>query len=340
MKIMLAMTGGTICSYRNIEGQFSSDTDKAAPMLTEGYEDSGIEFDVRPVLNVLSENMTFSRLGALLSFFKNLTDEEIDECSGIIIAHGTDTLAYSASLLAIALAGFKKPVMLVSSNFVLDREGANGRINFRAAVDLLSKGFGAGVYVPYLNSDGIVYLHRGAHLEQCRNFSNDFFSFDMMPVDKAKAYAAAVKTPLVKEISTLNACVMKIEPYVGLDYSLIRPSGEVRAILHGSYHSATACVERASREEAFTRYSALYLLKYCKEHSIDFWLNGFNVNDDPLHNVYTTTADLILNGAKPIYGLTNETAYMKLSLAYSLGYSGDKAAEFMESELAAEKIRN
>ena len=346
MKILLIMTGGTICSYPNGEGQLSPDAAAAAPLLVERLREeqkfARIRFDVRQVLNVLSENMTFSRLDRLLAFFRGLSDEELASADGIIIAHGTDTLAYTSSLLALALAGLCKPVFLVSSNYTLSRPEANGHANFRAAAELIMSGFGPGVYVPYRNSDGVIYLHSGAKLRQCGNYSCDFFSDGMKPVGQAEPYKAASEHPPVYALRRLEDCVMKIEPYVGIDYSAYRPGGQIKAILHGSYHSATACVERAGRNEPFTRYSALWMLGYCRRHKIDFWLAGLSRPEgglsDILDGAYSTTADLIKSGAKPILSLTPETAYMKLTLAYSLGYEGEEIDAFMERELADERL--
>ena len=131
---------------------------------------------------------------------------------------------------------------------------------------------------------------------------------------------------------------MKVEPYVGLDYSMIEPDDGIRAVLHGSYHSATACVERSEPDEPYTKYSALTLLDKCRAKDIDFWLGGMPVGFDPYKGSYSTTADLCKSGAKPVWALTSECAYMKLSIAYSLGFRGADIETFLARDLAGELI--
>ena len=344
MKILLIMTGGTICS-RLDGGVLSSDTKYAAPLLINKLRrDSrydGVEFEVMPVLDILSENMTLPRLWRLLGAFK-AKDADKHSYAGIIVAHGTDTLAYTSSLLSLALAGYGKPVFLVSSQYPLVDPAANGFDNFRAAVDMIMLGFGDGVYVTYRNSDGVTYLHQGAHLEQCRSFTSNFYSFDMKPCLNADSCPITSEHAPLFALRGLEECVLKIEPYVGVDYSRYELSG-VKAVLCGSYHSSTACVERGTKRQAFTKRSVLYLLRRCKAKNIDFWLTGFDASrldpDGELNpGAYSTTADLLCSGVRPVLSMTSEAAYMKLILAYSLGFEGDEVEAFMSRQLAGESL--
>ncbi len=342
MKVLLFMTGGTICSFSNEFGHLASNTDEAVPVLVdhlrdEGYED--VEFEVVRALDTLSENMTFSKLNLILDAFREL-EGRIDSFDGVIIAHGTDTLAYTSSLLALALAGYsKKPIFLVSSNRTLSDPSANGHANFRAAVDLIANNFGAGVYVPYRNSDGVMYIHHGAHLKQCANFTDDFYSYDMMPIGEARPYSIAVEYPLLSSLGSLCDCVVRVEPYVGLDYSIYNFPKRIRAVLHGSYHSATACIERRHSGQAFSSRSLIYLLDRCKCDGIDVFLTPLKASQkSDMAGSYYTMVDLISHGIKPIFSMTSECAYMKLALAYSLGYEREEVELFLEREIASEKL--
>ncbi len=333
------MTGGTISTTANENGYLSANGKTTVSLLAKELLEHGtydVEFEYMHPLDVLSENMTFPRLNVLLDTFSSI---DPDEYGAIIVAHGTDTLAYTSSLLSLALAGWwDKPIFLVSSDYTLSDTRANGYDNFRAAVELALDGFGAGVYVPYRNSDGIIYLHNGAHLRQCDNFTADFFSEDMRPYREAKPYSIKVQYPLIGALPRLYECVMMIEPYVGIDYSLYRLPEHIRAVLHGSYHSSSACAERANESEAFSRRSVLYLQNECKKRGIDLFLSPLPEAMRQTSGTYSSTADILKNGAKPIFSLTNEAAYIKLSLAYSLGYEKDEVDAFLEREIAGEKL--
>ncbi len=342
MNILLMMTGGTICTMANSDGHLSANTNQAVPLLVDHLKKDGfadVHFDVSPVMNILSENMTFARLNTLLDTFRRLKTR-IEAADGVIITHGTDTLAYTSSLLALALAGWTdKPVMLVSSDLTLSDKNANGHANFKAAVELIGHGFGAGVYVPYRNSDGVMYLHHGAHLRQCANFTADFFSEDLTPYDKAKPYKIDAEASMLSQLTRLEDCVLRIEPYVGIDYALYALPKRIKAVLHGSYHSGTACVERGKAVGAYSSRSLLYLQKRCKMDGIDLFLSPLRASQrGSLAGSYETAVDLLQNGAQPIYSLTNETAYMKLALAYSLGYEGEEVGLFLDREVASERL--
>jgi len=140
MKIKIIFTGGTISSRLN-ENVISVETENFSKMqLIENFNKASnfadIEFISSQPLNVLSENMSINNLNTLINEIKNTNFSEID---GIIITHGTDTLGYTANILAILLAGIKIPVVLVSSNYILSDEKSNGNDNFFNAVDFIKK---------------------------------------------------------------------------------------------------------------------------------------------------------------------------------------------------------
>ncbi len=339
MRILIIMTGGTISTTVNDGGHLAANGKKTVSLLAKELFCRGeydVEFEYLHPLDVLSENMTFPRLKRLLDVFRSV---DASKYGAIIVAHGTDTLAYTSSLLTLTLAGWSdKPIFLVSSDYTLTDPRANGHDNFEAAVKLALDGFGAGVYVPYRNSDGVVYLHNGAHLRQCGNFTSDFYSADMLPFDKAVPYNVNVEYPMLDQLSELSECVMYIEPYVGIDYSLYRLPPHIKAVLHGSYHSATACAERAASGGAYTRRSVLYLTDVCKKRGIDVFLSPLPEHMRATSGTYSSTADLVGQGVKPIFSLTNECAYMKLVLAYSLGYEREEVPAFLERAVAGEML--
>jgi len=342
MKILIMMTGGTISTTVNKNGNLSADGHKTVSLLAENYlnkrckNSKKVEFEYLHPLDILSENMTFARLNKLMSAFK---ETDLSKYGGIVVAHGTDTLAYTSTLLALTLAGVTdKPIFMVSADKTLTDEGSNGFDNFAAACELIIGGFDAGVYVPYRNSDGVVYLHHGAHLRQCANFTSDFYSHDMVPYKEAKPYRIAVEHSALQMLRKLQNCVMRIDPFVGLDYSVFRFGENIRAVLHTSYHSATACAERSGEGEAYSSSSLLYLLRECKRNKTDLFLSPLTEDMRVSSGTYSSTADLIKSGVIPVYSLTNEAAYIKLALAYSLGYEGDEVAYFLDRDICGEHL--
>ncbi len=330
-EISVILTGGTICSAVNEDGRRYSDAKNVK--IIDSFKQSGspfcneVEFDSLMPLDILSENMTLSAWDTLLDCLRNEVDW--DGCKGVIILHGTDTLAYTASLLSLALAGVGLPVILVSSQLPLSFENANGNANFKAAVELIMNGIEPNVYAVYKNSDGKTYLHYGAHLMQCASNSDDFFSKDAVVVSdenavcKGEKFEAAEK--YFEKFTSLSAGVLKIEPYTGLDYNMYNLA-DVKAVVHGTYHSETVCVGGESS-------SLLSLMTRCG-NKIPVFLAPCSTDAYK----YVTTGEILLSGAIPVAGTTAEAAYAKALLGVSLGLSGETLKDFMNKSINREKV--
>ena len=323
-KILLILTGGTICSYENADGKRATDAESAKYKIISEFRKSGspfngVEFDTVMPLDTLSENMTVQKLNILLDELRKVESEKY---KGIIILHGTDTLAYTASLLSLVMSEKNLPVCLVSSHSPVDCEGTNANINFKTAVELIMNGLKPNVYAVYQNSDGKIYLHYGSHLLQCGNYSNDFFSKDMIAVDDIEAVCAesqAFETGrnLLSEIKELNSKVLLINPYVGLDYNSVNLSG-VSAVVHTTYHSQTVCVDGDTN--SFAEFA-----KRCKKEGVSLILTPCDENTYS----YISTASALENGVITVSGMTNEMAYVKTVVGCSLGIKGQELAEFL-----------
>ena len=338
-KILVILTGGTICSSTDEKGQRYSNAENVK--IVGHYQDSDspfsgkkVNFDKEIPLDTLSENMTLAKWNTLLEALKAV---KYDNYKGIIILHGTDTLAYTASLLAIALAGIPVPVCLVSSQLPLDHADTNGHANFRAAVELIMNGIAPNVYAVYRNMDGVMYLHYGAQLLQSANYSDDFFSHDMVSVSQENANFAGLPfrtNPLyLQKIGKLSPCVLKIVPYVGLDYSTFNLDG-IKAIVHGTYHSQSVCVERSKGAGDYGDPSILRLIDRCKERDIPVFLAPCS----PEAAKYESTGDAIKHGANYLYGTTNEMADVKVLVGCAFGYEQAELENFIAEDINGEFV--
>ena len=319
-KLLLILTGGTICSFKDSTGYNSADAGRAAPVLVELLRNSDsrakeAEFDIIRPLDTLSENMTIAKWNILLDA---LRDVDYGAYAGVLIAHGTDTLHLTAPLLSVVLEGCPIPVGLVSSNRILEDEEANGGENFIRSVEHIAELSSSSgehatlgeVFVIYRNTDGVTYLHKANALRRCTDFSEDFFSSGMRPVEEAtpegmkedtgweKTEAAGTmplfRMPLFK-MKPLQESVLVIDPYVGINYRQFNISG-IRHVLHLTYHSGTA---DAGRLAAFTR--------MCKEWDVDVYLAPV-----PGDYKYSSTAELVAAGVKPMPDVTMGEAYARL----------------------------
>lgn len=338
-KILVILTGGTICCSTNTEGLRFSDAESvkiidAFQKSNSPYNDK-VNFDKKIPLDILSENMTTDSWNTLLSTLK---DTNFDEYKGVIILHGTDTLAFTASLLSITLSGIKTPVCLVSSQLPLDNKATNGHANFKAAAELIMNGIAPNVYAVYKNSDGIIYLHYGAHLKQCENYSDDFSSRDAVAIPDANnaqldGRPFETNSLYLNKMSPLCDCVLNISPYVGINYGTYNLE-KVKAVVHTTYHSQTVCVQRSQGSGSYNETSILHLIDRCKQKNIPLFLT-------PCSNAtlkYESTGDALIHGANYIFGITNEMAYVKTLVGCALNLNNEELINFVNKSVNHEFI--
>ena len=131
-----------------------------------------------------------------------------------------------------------------------------------------------------------------------------------------------------------HSSVMLLHPYTGLDYSRIDLSG-IKAIVHGTYHSGTVCVERNSPDENYGRCSVLHLADRCREANIPVYMAPCTLDSGQYSSIYDAAQS---GGIVPV-NMTIESAYAKAMLGVSLGYAEAKLKEFMLTDISCETIK-
>jgi len=323
-KILLLHTGGTIgCVLDDGVRALGSDESKSA--LFNGLS---CEIEEIPFYNrTLSENMSMEKLNAIISAIS-----KIGECDGLVVLHGTDTLAYTASLLSTVFCATRFPIMLVSGDRPPNDEKSNAKANLKAALELIQGGIAPNVYVPYRNSDGKMYLHLGSFIMQSPNFSSDFISACKRSIEIDEnlhsicdGYSQRRKNDNLN-VTLKEDAVLLIHSYVGQNYGRIDLSN-VSAVLCDTYHSGTVCVDGEGK------HSILSLKRECDARGILLFVAPCDVSGE----IYSSTDTLLKNGIIPL-NMTLESAYTKLICGVSRGMTGEKLAAFMKTSVNNEII--
>lgn len=84
-----------------------------------------VSLDFKMVVNIDSSNMTPEYWTEIASQIYRL----YDQYDGFVVAHGTDTMAYTSSALSFALQNLSKPVVFTGSLIPLNEIGSDGRNN-------------------------------------------------------------------------------------------------------------------------------------------------------------------------------------------------------------------
>ena len=111
-KIALIYTGGTIGMRQNEKG-------KLAPMDFESAVEKIPALGLLPIeIKTVSLKKVIDSSEMMPQVWKELAevvDKLMPEVDGIVILHGTDTMAYTASALSFMLQGLRKPIIITGS---------------------------------------------------------------------------------------------------------------------------------------------------------------------------------------------------------------------------------
>jgi L-asparaginase len=213
---------------------------------------------------------------------------------------------------------------------------SNGLNNFAAAVDFIENVGTKGVFVPF-EKDGQTNIHLGTRLLQSQPFCHNFYSLggvvygqmkngefernqhENNPTPKAvEKERQAVNFPIEKKI-------LYTEAYPCKDYSFFEFKNKPDAVLHGLYHSGTACVEH---------HSIIEFAKSCKAQGIDFYAAPY----DSRNMKYSTSKEMENSGIKFISDMSCVSAYVKLLIAYGSFSDALERQVFIESNIACERF--
>ena len=140
--ILLLTTGGTIASVeggQGLEPHRSSVMDRQIQQLHTYYD-----ITVRDLMCLDSSNI----LPAQWQQIANVVYECRQDYDGIVISHGTDTMAYTASAVTFMLPGIDRPVVFTGSQLPLLDVLSDGPDNLRTAFAMAASGHN-GVYLAF-----------------------------------------------------------------------------------------------------------------------------------------------------------------------------------------------
>lgn len=138
-KILLLATGGTIASKKSEKGLKPQITpEELIEYIPHIHELCDIE--VLPLLNLDSSNMEPKHWKKMVGAIR----KHYESFDGFVIAHGTDTMAYTAAALSYMIQNTKKPVVITGSQKPIDLENTDAKSNladsFIYAADKKSQG--------------------------------------------------------------------------------------------------------------------------------------------------------------------------------------------------------
>jgi glutamyl-tRNA(Gln) amidotransferase subunit D len=334
--VVIMSTGGTIASrvdYRTgaVRSAISaSDLYGVVPELADVAR-----VDTEIVFSLYSENITQKHWTELAQTIANRIEQGVD---GVVIAHGTDTMAYTSAALSFALQNLPVPVILVGAQRSSDRPSSDAATNLIGAVKAAGEAPFAevGLAMHETISDAAIVVHRGTKVRKCHTSRRDTFkSINGFPIAKVKGlqvtmesgqyqYRDSKKTLILKPNFSEKVALVKFYP--GLDPAIINfyvEKGFNGILLEGSGlgHVSKFCFDAI--KNAVANGVVVALASQCIWGRVNM-------------NVYDTGRDLLSFGVVPLDDMFPETALVKLM--WVLGQTSDfeEAKQLLKTNIAGE----
>jgi glutamyl-tRNA(Gln) amidotransferase subunit D len=318
--VALLTTGGTIASRVDYQ------TGGVRPVRDESeilqfYPDLNQDGPVRvvTVFDKLSEDIAPSDWASLAD---KIVGTFREGACGIVVAHGTDTLGFTASALSFLLANLPGPVVLVGAQRSPDRPSSDGASNLHAAVRLAREGqLGEVVVLMHAGlSDDRFAIHRATRVRKMHSSRRDAFQSRNGPpigfvgpdaitwtesVRPTHATGLAVEGPLSDD-----ACLLWFYPGLRPEQAAAFARGRRGLVIAGTGLGHVASAHFPWIRDAIDRGTVVVMTTQCLEGLADPF-------------VYSTGRELLRAGVLYVDDLLPETAYTKL--LWALGRSKEPA---------------
>lgn len=337
-KVSILSTGGTIASkvdYRTGAVKPALDSEDLYSVVPELADVAKI--DAKVLLSVFSENIGPQQWTKIA---ESAAEQVRAGADGVVIAHGTDTLGYTAAALSFALQGIPAPIVLVGSQRSSDRPSSDAATNLIAATAVAGQAPFAEVVVAMHDwvSDERVAVHRGTKVRKCHTSRRDAFrSVSARPI----AYYDLVNRALqlngekyvernrrsdweVRSKFDPNVALIKFHP--GLSVGMLdwaTATGYKGIVLEGTGLGHVGDVLFPALERAVKNGIVVGMCSQCIWGRVHM-------------NVYSTGRDLLKIGVLPLGDMLAETALVKMMWAFGQEKDPEKVSKLMLTNIANE----
>lgn len=335
-KVTIISTGGTIASrvdYRTgavRPALTASDLYSVVPELSEIAT-----VDAEILFNIFSEDIASQHWSAIAKAAAKHIEKGED---GVVIAHGTDTMAYTAAALSFALQELPVPIVLVGSQRSADRPSSDAATNLTGAVVVASKAPFAEVVLAMHEtpSDKAIVLHRGTKVRKCHTSRRDTFkSINTEPLAKVENNQVVMLTSdfhrrnrskklVLKPNFEEKVALLKFHPNFNPEvFEHLISKGYRGIVLEGTGlgHASNQCVPVIRK--AVEKDVIVAMTSQCIWGRVDM-------------NVYYRGRDLLSAGVIPLEDMLSETALVKLMWALGQSVKVEEAKKLLTTNIAHE----
>lgn len=330
-KLLLLATGGTIASGQGENGLEPEYTIADILKITRTQADY-YDLDAKDILSLDSSNIQPEEW----KIIAQAINDNVDAYDGIIVTHGTDTMAYTTSIISFMLQGIKIPVVFTGSQIPVTEALSDANLNLATALAMAASGI-AGVFLAF---GGMIILGTRAvktHTSRFRAFDSinkdpfaiidaggiNFNKYELLMLEernKIKQYSA--KLDLCPEVFLLKLIPgMKPEIFdllLDMDYKGL----VIEAFGIGGIHSLHRDLLKGLEKVLSHNIPVIVTSQCLYEHS-DF-------------SLYATGRKLLEAGAIEAFDMTTEAAVTKLIWALGQGMNMEECKKLFATDLVGE----
>jgi glutamyl-tRNA(Gln) amidotransferase subunit D len=335
-KVSIVSTGGTIASRVDYRTGAVRPALSASDLYSVVPELANIaRIDAQILFSLYSENITSAHWTEMA---KTVAEKIAEGVDGVVIAHGTDTMGYSAAALSFALQNLPVPVIFVGSQRSADRPSSDAATNLTGAVLAAAKAPFAEVAVAMHQtiSDTAIVLHRGTKVRKCHTSRRDAFkTVNAQPLAKVEGNRVVMLTedyqrrdptrkPIVK--ANFSEKVALIKFYPGMNPAVIDwyvDNGYKAIVLEGTGLGHVSNRLFQPIKHAVDRGVLVAMASQCIWGRVNM-------------NVYDTGRDLLALGVIPLEDMLAETATVKLMWIFGQTSNPEEAKQLLKANIAGE----
>ena len=249
--------------------------------------------------------------------------EAVDEgCDGVLILHGTDTLAYSAAAMSFQLLGLPAPVVFTGSMLPAGVPDSDAWENVSGALAALGEGLAPGVHLYFHGA-----LMAPTRCAKIRSFGRHPFAALQRNGGVAKAQALPAALDYRQPKALANVGVLPLVPGIDAGQLDALVASGIQALVLECFGSGTGPSDNpaflASLQRALDRDVVVVAITQCHEGGVEL-------------DVYEAGSRLRGAGVLSGGGMTREAVFGKLQALLGAGLSNDAVRRLVELDLCGE----
>lgn len=322
-RLLVLYTGGTIGMQMSDQGLTPATGFEARLRAQQALDDQALpDWYFRELLPPIDSASMTQRNWLEMA---TVIGKEVDSghCDGVLLLHGTDTLAYSAAALSFLLLDLPVPVVLTGSMLPAGTPNSDAWANLFGAMQALRNGIRPGVQVYFHGK-----LMHGARLTKLN--ATEFDAFAVLPRPRVGQHASAVEQALNYRQPRQPVGLAVLPLYPGIQAAQVRAVlvGDLQGLVLECYGSGTGPADDdellATLKEAHARGVVLAAISQCPQGHVEF-------------DIYAAGSKLAASGLVSGGGMTREAALGKLFALLGAGLSQAEVERWFALDLCGER---